>query len=129
MGHSGNDAIVLAAVLPAVITVVVAAGMVVAYRQRSDNGTNNNVQQGVVNFCIVLFMVFLFVGAGHGINARAEASAAYEVMALSVADAHENEHFINCSLRERRINLLREKLELSPLDSQVFCRVRTRISP
>ena len=108
VGLSGSDSAVLAAVLPAVLSI---SGGILVFRFATQKENADHRQGTIINLSIILFTAFLFVGSLCGRYSKEEAD-----------NYNLHQYFETCSNEELRVNANRKLLGLSPLKSEVFCK-------
>lgn len=100
VGRSGFAPSVVAALIPAVLTLV---GGFIIFK-------SEDLHPVLGSFSVILFCAALLLGGKiGGSDLKKEIEDAREV------------HFSNCSIEEKEINDYRKFLELSPLPSEAFC--------
>ena len=108
VGNNGSDATVLAAVLPAILSI---GGGILLFRATTQKENGDRHHSVINNISVFLFVVLLFAGSECGKSARQKADK-YNL----------NKYFETCSNEELRTNESRTRLGLSPLKSEVFCK-------
>ena len=122
-GVSGPDAVVLAAVLPAILSVTgIAAGFL------STRGDGGKFHIGAVSGLIVLFSIGLIVGTVFGAWARADRQVVELNKARTqleedrqAASSRHIEELKNCTILEFKMKVQRASLNLSPLTIWQVC--------
>lgn len=117
VGESNSEAVILAAVLPVVLSGI---GIVFVFNA----ATNKEHQTRIVaSLFMILFSTFLFWGAQEGNYQKAlKVKLAAKLAAQLNQPEARFDYLQNCSVAELRVNTLRENLSLPPLESSVFCR-------
>ena len=115
VGRSGHDSAVVAALIPAVLTL--SGGFILLKNQnlhpknQEPHPKNQDLHPAMSSFSVILFCVTLLFGASIG-----GASLREEIQQEKI------DHFRRCSHEEQGINRFRvEMLDLSPLPSKTFC--------
>lgn len=123
VGQSNSEAVILAAVLPVVLSGI---GIVFAFNSTADRQHQIKI---VASLFMILFSAFLYWGAQEGkyqkgLEEKDNLDKALE--AKSAAQFNQRQarfnYLQNCSVAELKINSIREELDLKPLESSVFCR-------
>ena len=122
VGHSGSNSVVLAAVLPAVLSV---GGVLAVFRAEIQNGHDHSI---IMSLAIIVFVLFLYVGSQLGNRDRKITTE--ESLNKTLKFQKESEwnnlefqlsYLERCSNNEYYVNKTRAKLGLPSLDSEVFC--------
>ena len=110
VGQSGADSVVLAAVLPAILSI---GGGFIVFRVATRNGSEDHNHGIATNLSVFLFTAFLFFGTliGNYSKWKADSDLTWRY-----------KYFRDCSEMELRINAGRKSLELDPLKSETFCK-------
>lgn len=112
VGESNEPAAILAAVLPVGLSGI---GALVFFK--SANGSEQHDVRIMVSLFLIMFSISLLLGAQQGwraVDERDRDNLADAFMARFT-------YLQDCSVEELKINEFREKLELPPLESSVFC--------
>lgn len=124
VGQSDSQAVILAAVLPAVLSGI---GIVFAFKSTDDRQHQIKL---LASLFMILFSAFLYWGAQEGKYQKGleekdnldKALKAKSAARLNQRRARFN-YLKDCSVEELKINSFREEvLELPPLESSAFCR-------
>ena len=113
VGQSDSDAMILAAVFPAVLSGI---GLLVVFKSATDKEHGARI---LLSLSLVVFSLSLYWGS-MAENAKKAEPESYNNLRQALKDQYE--YLKRCSVAELRINSFREKLKLQPLASSLFCR-------
>ena len=116
VGQSGSDAVVLAAVLPAVLS---GGGVLIVLRSEDRYEHRHGI---IVNASVAVFVAFIVLGSLLGNANRLKTEEENLSKELEGEQKYRATYLEQCSNQELKVNNVRAALGLSPLPSQVFCR-------
>ena len=119
IGRSGLNHTVIAAILPAILSVV--WGVILAKFATTDK-TTPDMRLLVIMLATLLFILFLPNAIYKGYNEKVTADKKLAEELLELQQRYDLEYFEECSTLEHRVNTIRQTLlGLPALKSELFC--------